>query len=557
VNTTFRGRCTAALLVVASLLVSAGPSSSARPNRARADDLTLALRRDRITEPQYALERARTLFRLDEVRDRYGFVRAPRSRAATSILQDLSAALPSLSGSERREAAAYFARPSDGAADPLGHGYELSQTDVRHVCWIQLTNSGKKRKVCLHWATKTADAPPSKDSDGDGIPDQVELTRTVLRKVWKTEVNGLRYRAPRRDDGAKADQGPNRGLDVYLVDVGAVGLYGYCTTDEPKAAKKDRVYAYCVLDDDFSRTQFEAPNVSGVPALKVAAAHEFFHAVQFAYEYSNKDRYLKEGTAAWIEDEVYDGVNDNYRYLEDSALHQPEVPLNAFQGAGDGEEFEYGSWIFWRFLSEYLGTPNVIREIWKETAPSGGADPSALSATRTAIKKYQPVDPLLDPASSTPFKVAFAEFGVWVFSYDRFFEEGQAYFEVLGEYPPFDAVFVMSPGEDTGVRELLVDHLSRMGAAMFSIGDQSATLRLTFDLPPRSEGSEASLHFCYQDPAGNCSDASSEEIVAVPLDSSGDGVVQRTGVANVAVILTNANGTLNDQPYRYRAELLP
>ena len=37
-----------------------------------------------------------------------------------------------------------------------------------------------------------------------------------------------------------------------------------------------------MFDDDFSKKQF--PGRHGVAALKVTAAHEFNHAIQFAYD---------------------------------------------------------------------------------------------------------------------------------------------------------------------------------------------------------------------------------------------------------------------------------
>lgn len=48
-----------------------------------------------------------------------------------------------------------------------------------------------------------------------------------------------------------------------------------------------------------------------------------------------------ENTATWIEDEVFDGVNDNYQYLQTSALSNPSTPVDY----GDGF-FQYGNWIF-------------------------------------------------------------------------------------------------------------------------------------------------------------------------------------------------------------------
>ena len=60
-------------------------------------------------------------------------------------------------------------------------------------------------------------------------------------------------------------------------------------------------------------------------SLRVTAAHEFFHAIQFAYDV-NEDIWFMEGTATWVEDEVYDSINDNYQFL---AVQPDPVPAHA------------------------------------------------------------------------------------------------------------------------------------------------------------------------------------------------------------------------------------
>jgi hypothetical protein len=68
---------------------------------------------------------------------------------------------------------------------------------------------------------------------------------------------------------------------------------------------------------------------------------------------------------------VYPDVIDRINYLSRSALSRPGVPLDT--GAGG---FEYGAWLFWRFLSENVfgNDPTIIRDIWERA--EGG--PSAL-----------------------------------------------------------------------------------------------------------------------------------------------------------------------------------
>jgi len=467
------------------------------------DALTAALADGDITVARYALERARTLFTPQRVERRYGAVAAPDPHDATLILRDLAARADALAPEARADAARLLARPTDGRADPDGSGYTTKKTAV--FCTIDL---------CLHWARVTRDAPDLKDSDSDTVPDWVETTAAVFEHVWRVEVGDYGYRPPRSDRGSR-DNGGDARLDVYLADLGADRLYGYCTSDDPRFRRV--VSGYCVVDDDFSRTQFHA---AAMDSLRVTAAHEFFHAVQFAYD-AYEDTWLVEGTAAWIEDEVYDSVNDNYRYLRGSALTNPQLPLDF----GD-----YQPWIFFRFMSEHLGrggsdAPEVIREVWRRVdATQGSRNEYSLQAVaRVAAAHHR------------SFRKLFAGFG-WANAFPaQAYEEG-------GHYPraPMTRSFTLTasaPG--TGAQAVTVHHLANRDITVRPGSSLPARrrLRISFDLPDRVRGAEATVTVVHRNGGVQAS--------AVRLGHRGNGVITvpfaRAKVSRVLLTMTNAS----------------
>ncbi len=246
--------------------------------------------------------------------------------------------------------------------------------------------------VCVHWVSSTSDAPAGTDATpANGIPDWVDTTLATVEHVWSVEVTSMGYQAP-LDDSSSTNNGGNGKLDVYISNLGSQQLYGYCTTDDPDLVNPALNYqfsdgsAYCVVDNNYTETIFD--NHSPLQNLKVTAAHEFFHAVQAAYDFFD-DTWMIEGTATWMEDQVYDNINDNRQYLIDSQLHQPGVPLDK----GSQCCFQYGEWIWWRFLSESLGDPTIIRDIWERADGSGttkgdmiaGPDNYSLQAVKNAL----------------------------------------------------------------------------------------------------------------------------------------------------------------------------
>ena len=279
---------------------------------------------------------------------------APRDPSATLALRDLWASLPALSAAGRARAEGMLARPTDGPDDPFGFGY--TAPSVKKCA----------KDVCVHWVKSTSDAPPDKSW----------VTRTLkeMQRVYGLTTGRYGYRKPLKD----GNRGGNEKLDVYLKDVGPFGLYGYCAAET--RVQRFLATGYCVLDNDFSRTQYpSAPRES----LEVTAAHEFFHAVQFAYD-AEDDRWLMEATATWMEERLADSANDNRQYLSYGQVMDPSQPLDS---GGGGTLNQYGNWAFFEFLSEKYGR-DIVRQIWNRmAADKSSPDDYSTHAVVKVLKK--------------------------------------------------------------------------------------------------------------------------------------------------------------------------
>ena len=336
------------------------------------------------TAAQQVLAEARTLLTGTDgegpaARRSTGEPGAHTSREATLVLRDLRAALPRLGATDRAAAESLLARPTDGRADPEGTGYT---TKSQRRC---------RGHFCVHYVTSTSDRATSA---------WVDKTLKVMKKVWQREVGDLGYRAPLSDGALPSSRnGGNGKFDVYLADVGADLLYGYCSADFVLRKDRTRAGGYCVLDNDFSKDQY-----GGKPGktLAVTAAHEFFHAIQFGYDYY-EDRWFMESTATWVEERFADGVNDNRQYLAFGQVAAPDTSLDLFERGGFAH---YGNWPFWEHLSEGTamrssagpGPPPVApptprapsRRCWRTGAasPSGSPrSPPPTSPPATAIPR--------------------------------------------------------------------------------------------------------------------------------------------------------------------------
>jgi hypothetical protein len=323
--------------------------------------------------------------------------------------------------------------------------------------------------MCFHWVTTTSDR---------SAPEWVDTVQSTWEHVWSEEIGALGYRAPRFDGTSNQTDGPSgldkRKLDVYILDLGRDGVFGYCSALSGGLTPP----VYCAVDNDYAPGQFGSSQ-SPERFLQVTAAHEFHHSSQAAYDFQ-EDWWLLEGTATNMEETVYPAVDDNVNFLVDwSPLSRPASPLDR-GGFGNSE---YGSWIFWRYLQEKVGAgdPTILREIWEradvfDPSPAPGDEPPddySLEAVRHELGQR-----------GRKFADTFASFATANRRRD-YVDANDAQYPT----PPLTKTFTVGrQTPDTGWRSWKINHLAARIVA-FRPGQQvaaDARLRVIADLPGNS-----------------------------------------------------------------------
>ncbi|HEX5526155.1 MAG TPA: MXAN_6640 family putative metalloprotease [Solirubrobacterales bacterium] len=288
-------------------------------------------------------------------------------------------------------------RPTDGN-DPDRNAYSVPEAPSSPAC---------SQHFCVHWVDQGLDAPDLADRNGDSIPDFVERVLKVAEHVHAIENGELGWREP-KSDGRRG--GGTAKTDVYLAQIGGE-LFGYAAPDRGQADRQHRIprhlHGYLVLDNDYSA--FEFPHTKPVNDLEVTFAHEYNHILQFAYD-AYQDPWFAESTATWMEDQVYNRINDYLRYVR-RWVRLYETPLTT------SSIKMYGSAVWNTWLARRYGRA-FIRRAWAgaiEAKPGGFAVASYERALRAA--------------KASPFSLDFTRFAAAVAEWrtGRGFRESRLY----------------------------------------------------------------------------------------------------------------------------------
>jgi uncharacterized protein (TIGR03382 family) len=234
---------------------------------------------------------------------------------------------------------------------------------------------------------------------------------------YEVEVGDMEHPEPSGMDDYKfnvyvADSGLRWGSEE-LGSYGAAGYYYYDPDGWPLIALAPST----VDDPDYGRS---------------TVAHEFYHAVQHAtgsYSYDSDAGWFWESTACWMEAEVYPD-DQNYPVFLFGFAFLPHYPVDFFDYYDTGaftEYYQYGAFIFPRFLSEKVGDWQIIRDAW--------VDPGAFETDPLGR-----IDDLLKDDWGASLAEVFPSFAEANATWD--YEDGDLYEEVLdvygSYYPDYD-----------------------------------------------------------------------------------------------------------------------
>lgn len=224
-------------------------------------------------------------------------------------------------------------RPDSPGSEELPPRYEPTDV-VEHF-----DSAGGSFRV--HFTRAGRHAVRAADADANGTPDDVEVVARTYDDVL-LRYQALGFRVPPSDIDVPEDNGGDGRFDVYLVDFGAGADGSY---------RRERCGAggcagYMLQENDFSLARYP----SYESGTRLLAAHEFFHAVQAAYEHtaSAQSTVLSEGTAVWAS-EQYDASLDDLEGFTSAYFARTDRSLGT-DPIGAAVSTSYGAGVFFDYL---------------------------------------------------------------------------------------------------------------------------------------------------------------------------------------------------------------
>ena len=167
---------------------------------------------------------------------------------------------------------------------------------------------------------------------------------TVFEEVWSFYIDSMGFDPPPLN--------PNNDHDLYEIYIEYLSpTYFGLTFGEGSG---ESCHGFIKMRNSYTASQFN--NHTVLENIQVTAVHEFFHSIQFGYNCYEKFWFM-EASATWSEDELYDNINDFYRYI-------PNFFSNPNHAIGTEGTFMYGTCIFFQYIDEHLGGRETIRKSW-------------------------------------------------------------------------------------------------------------------------------------------------------------------------------------------------
>tara|TARA_B100001250_G_scaffold412990_1_gene445707 strand:- start:775 stop:2433 length:1659 start_codon:yes stop_codon:yes gene_type:complete len=185
------------------------------------------------------------------------------------------------------------------------------------------------------------------ESSNDVVENEDYVTNmsVVFEEVWTFYIDSMGFEPPPLN--------PNNDHDLYEIYIEYLSPAYFGLTFGQGSGES--CYGFIKMRNSYKASQFSDHTV--LENIQVTAVHEFFHSIQFGYNCYEKFWFM-EASATWSEDELYDNINDFYRYI-------PNFFSNPNHAIGTEGTFMYGTCIFFQYIDEHLGGRETIRKSWE------------------------------------------------------------------------------------------------------------------------------------------------------------------------------------------------
>jgi len=486
------------IVALAALLVTLG----LQPARAANGKSSLTLIREaydqgKLTEQQRLLYSVESIKRPGALPVEYQSNVIDQGRCATPVLLEVRQQWNKLDGSTRDALSSMLTRPSQtySIVSPEGH-------------------------FRIHYDLSGSNAVPSTDVDpADGIPDFVQWIADYADSSYRTEIIGLGQLTPPAD-------GTLGGDSLYDIYTEEMPYYGYTQPEGAGPEPWNDAYSYISVHRNFIGFPPNTdPDGNQKGAAKVTVAHEFYHAIQFAYDVGEQVWFM-ETSSTWMEDYVYDVVNDNYNYLP-TLFNDPDWSLHSITNG-----HMYSAFIWGKYLQENFGA-QTFPDIWNQLITTS---PYPAFSTVLAAK-----------GATVPQEVA--EF--WAWNYVTASRNDGNHYEEAENYPLIAITRTHSTYPVSDLGPVTGKYPDGMGAnyIVFNIPSDAFSFTVDFD-------GEDGVSWIVTMLARNTSTNDYTEY-QMPLDGSGAGEFTLSPVGDkdeLAMVIANVSQTLDNRNYSYGAD---
>jgi hypothetical protein len=262
---------------------------------------------------------------------------------------------PSVTGDDGNSEASFYdgmteSAPFDCATQPQGNRPVLSGTTLRF----------EDEQFVIHFTQEGQDATDT---------GYVAALRSALAQSLNMQTQVLGWTMPPPDCG----EGGDTRLDVYVQDLDEIAI-GYATVnalvgDNPNTDVREirASYGYLSIDNDMA-LDGEVP-FDALDLMRVTAAHEIHHNIQFGYDNNEPFFGFYEAGAVWIETLVFPEIS---AAAEHASLYL-EYPDRCLGSMGADVPFGriYGEWLLLDSLARDHGA-TAYQRIWQALAISDG-----------------------------------------------------------------------------------------------------------------------------------------------------------------------------------------